>query len=296
MNNDKEIKMKNIGNPYTKPMIVISIVCIISIAACIWSNYRLIMISKQNKDNKIEEKVKPTEEKKEKKEEPVKEEEVNITDETKLALIKKKQSILRNYTSDPIAYIKSRIYERNLTSQELIEERKLTSIIYSLFLEGKYEKLDQTKYPNIKPGKDGATELMTADSVKALYKDMYGNNLDTSTTFPEEIKESFYYSPEYNVYVINAGFGGACGERTTTFDYAFKEDSNHAYVYSSFAYIECRTSNTFIYKDFMKNETYSADGASFELNSTNYEQFHQFKITYAKKGDNYIFDKIEEIK
>ena len=49
MNNDKEIKMKNIGNPYTKPMIVISIVCIISIVTCIVSNNKLICISKQNK-------------------------------------------------------------------------------------------------------------------------------------------------------------------------------------------------------------------------------------------------------
>ena len=46
----------------------------------------------------------------------------------------------------------------------------------------------------------------------------------------------------------------------------------------------------------MKNETYSNEGSSFEINNSNYSQFHQFKITYVKKGDNYIFDKIEKIK
>ena len=48
MSKEKEIKMKKIGSPYTKPIIFVSLVCILSIVACVWSNYRLFKISSRN--------------------------------------------------------------------------------------------------------------------------------------------------------------------------------------------------------------------------------------------------------
>ena len=50
MEKDKEIKMKKIGNPIVKPMIFVSIICILSIVACIWSSYRLSKVPKKNKE------------------------------------------------------------------------------------------------------------------------------------------------------------------------------------------------------------------------------------------------------
>ena len=291
MEKNNEIKMKKLGNPFIKPMIFVSLICILSIVACIWSNYRLVKLSKQNKEEpKVEEKVKP---KKEEKEEPVIEE-IKITDETKLELLKNKQKVLMNYTSSDIVGIISNIYERDLTSEDLIEERKLVSVIYTLFKDEKYEALDKNKYPNIEVNPDGATDIISVDSAKELYTDVYGGNLDISTTFPENIKKSFYYNQEYNVYVVNAGFGGACMDGTRNYDYDYKEDPTHLYVYSSFAYLDnCPFE---VYKDINKTEKFSVTGTDFVLDGSNYEQFHQFKITYLKKGDNYIFDKIEKIK
>jgi hypothetical protein len=294
MANNNEVRMKKLGNPFIKPMIFVSIICILSIAACIWSNYRLAKLSKQNKeDTKVEEKVEPKKE--EEKEEPVIEE-TEITDETKIEVLKNKQIVLNNYTSDQIIFKRSNIYERNLNSIDLIEERKLVSVIYTLYEDKKYEELDKNKYPNIEANKDGATFIISTDLVKELYTNVYGGNLDISTTFPEGIKDSFYYNQEYNVYVVNAGFGGTCGEYTKSYDYDYKEDPTHLYVYSTFAYYECIGGNNTIYKDFMKTENYSTSDSDFVLNDSNYEQFHHYKITYLKKGDNYIFDKIEIIK
>lgn len=293
---DGKSEMKKIGNPNTKPIIFVSIICLISIVACIWSNYRLIKLSKERENEKVEEKVKPkNEEKKKEEEKPVVEEEKDITDEAKLNMLKSKQSVLKNYTSDQIISIKSRIYERDLTSKDLIEERKLISVLYSLYNDKKYEELDKTKYPNINQESDGPIYIISLDSVKELYSGLYGGNIDTSITFPSGVKEHFAFNSEYNVYVVSTGFGGTCMDHSQTYDYAFKEDSNNLYVYSSFAYeSNCPRE---VYKDLEKTEKYSTTAdESFTLDESNYEQFHHFKITYTKKGDNYIFDKIEKIK
>ena len=93
--------------------------------------------------------------------------------------------------------------------------------------------------------------------------------------------------------VVNAGFGGTCGDGTLTYDYKYTEDKNNVYVYSSFAYVKnCPYE---VYKDLEMKDKYEAE-ESFELNNDNYKDFNKYKITYKKDKSNYIFDSIKVLK
>lgn len=278
--------MKNISNPNTKPIILVTMICLLSLAGCIYSNYRLKRIVAENK-SKTELK------EKQKSKEKTSNEEEKLTDTELINTIKSKQIILNNYTNSDIVNKKSYIYEKNITNKELDESKKLVAIIYTLFEEEKYTLLDSSKYPNIEQNPDGTTNIIEENVVKELYKNTFGTDLNVNTPFPETIKESFYYNDEYKVYVINGGFGGACSEGTKTYDYDYKEDNNNIYVYTSVAFYKGCPQE--IFKDIEFKEQYSTTEESFDLNEKNYNEFYKYKITYKKNNNNYIFEKIEKI-
>ena len=253
-------------------------ICVISLCMGIYANYRLIVISKENQ--KIKE-----QEKKKEKVYGVEDEEKEITDGKVLELISKRQEVLKNYTSDQISNKKARIYEKDQNSKELIGENKLVAVLYTLFEDNSSAvELDTAKYPN--------TLILQPDLVKKLYKETFGEELDSSIKIPEDIKDSFYYSDEYGVYVINSGFGGACLDGSITYDYKYTEDSANVYIYSAHAYY--KTCPYEVYKDFDKTEKYETDKI-IRISENNYEDFYNYKITYKKDGNNYIFAKIEKI-
>lgn len=278
--------MEEDNGVYKNVVIFLLSICVISLALGIYANYRLIVISKQNEqENK---------DKNEKIEVIGVEEETEINDELVLDAIKRRQIVLKNYTDDQLTFKKSKIYEKDITSKELEEERKLVAVVYTIFENDKnYELLDREKYPNIVPNRDGNTVIIGGDIVKGLYSDVFGGNLDTNISFPETIKEQFYYNQEYDLYVINTGFGGSCVDGTITYDYKYMEDSENVYVYSTYAYYKnCPYE---VFKDLNMTEKVEGDN-SFELNNDNYESFNKYKITYKKDGNKYIFKNIELIK
>ncbi len=277
-------------NSVNKSVIIFLLsICIISLGLGIYANYRLIKI---NRDNKVAEKKKKVEDNKNK--DNNKDVEKEIKSQELLNMIKDKQVVLKNYTSDDISFKKARIYDNNVDNKSLEEDKKLVAVIYTLFEnDKKYEELDKNKYPNITPNAEGSTLIISSTDVKDLYSKTFGGELDVNTSLPEDLKNNFYYNAEYDVYVINAGFGGSCTDSTLTYDYKYTEDFKHVYVYSAMAYqANCPYE---IYKENDKQNKYEYDGNEFMLDETNYKDFNQYKITYLKNNENYVFDKIEKI-
>ncbi len=262
-------------------------ICVISLCLGIFANYRLIVISKENQRIKEQEKEKD-------KVYGVEEKEKELTDDSIMNVIKRNQVVLKNYTYDQISFKKSRIYEKDQNSNDLVDSQKLIAVLYTLFENDKaYEELDSNKYPNIVPNPEGSTLIINADSVKKLYKDVFGGELDINIKLPDDISNNFYYSNEYDVYVINGGFGGSCNDGSLTYDYKYTNDSSNIYVYSAHAYYKnCPYE---VYKDFDKNEKYEAQD-NLELGENNYQDFYKYRITYKKEGNKYFFAKIEKIK
>ena len=283
--------MKNISNPNTKPIILVTMICLLSLAGCIYSNHRLKRIVEENKS-----KTELKEEQKSSKKisnEKISNEEKKLTDTVIISIIKSKQKILNNYTDSDIVNKKSFIYEKNITNKELDETKKLVAIIYTIFEEEKYTQLDSSKYPNIEQNPDGATNIIEENVAKESYRNTFGTDLNVATPFPDAIKNNFYYNDEYKVYVINGGFGGACSEGTKTYDYDYKEDDNNIYVYTSVAYYKGCPQEVF--KDIEFKEQYPITEEPFDLNEKNYNEFYQYRIAYKKNNNNYIFEKIEKI-
>lgn len=257
-------------------------ICVISLCLGIYANYRLIVITRENKELKEKEKDKVY---------GVEEEETELIDEKVLDTIKRRQVVLKNYTSDDISSIKSRIYEKNQNSKDLLEEQKILAVLYTLFNNDKnYEELDRNKYPNIVSNSEASTLIIKMEDVNKLYTEVFGGKLDTNTKISND---SFYYNAEYDVYVINAGFGGACSDGSLTYDYKYTFDSANVYVYSTHAYYKnCPYE---LYKDFNMTDKYDTV-EPIELGENNYQDFYKYRITYKKKGNNYTFAKIEQIK
>ncbi len=262
---------------YKSVVIFLLTICVISLALGIYANYRLIVINRENHQEKENDN-----------------KEVEIKDNITIDKIKRNQTVLKNYTGDQFTFVKSRIYEKDMTSKDLDEEKKLVAVIYSLYNEfDSFVELDSSKYPNITPNEEGATKIIEAKEVKELYENVFNGKLDVNTEFPEDVKNNFYYNSEYDIYVVNAGFGGTCGDGTLTYDYKYTEDKNNVYVYSSFAYVKnCPYE---VYKDLEMKDKYEAE-ESFELNNDNYKDFNKYKITYKKDKSNYIFDSIKVLK
>lgn len=158
----------------------------------------------------------------------------------------------------------------------------------------------------------------TAESINALSKKLFGeeitNPVETMGKCPMFIYDKtskMYFYPEPRC-------GGTSSSIVKSYKSKFEEKYDEAYAYVSFAFLSPADemvvdSEYIVYKDFdyskdlyfgtltHKNEYQrignSVLAGSFEVDSTNYQNFSEYKFTFKKdKNDNYYFVKVEQTK
>lgn len=158
------------------------------------------------------------------------------------------------------------------------------------------------------------------DSVAQKYKEIFGKTLVKGEI--EEYCGYYKYNKQYDFYY--SGIPG-CGGRTPYselyYKYRYTEDDNHAYVYTSTAVISPTFSTTpegystedapfYVYCDvsylgengIVENAKVCAtlqsydEKEAFTLNTSNYEQYSNYRFVFDKTNDgNYYFSRVEKL-
>ncbi len=143
--------------------------------------------------------------------------------------------------------------------------------------------------------------LFKSDDVKKLYKEVYG--VEPTNTVVENHFPYFYYEKEYDSYFVVLNGGGACGIYFKQYNYKYTEDKDYAYIYTAVAYYNCEP---YVYKDIeLSKQVDEIPGDTFEsaeeIVSSDYvknnmDKLNKYRVVFKKDGNNYVFEKVEEVK
>lgn len=149
------------------------------------------------------------------------------------------------------------------------------------------------------------------DEVDKNYKNLFGTSI-----LNYSIDSNYYSCPMYfydsvnKVYYTNSSCGGLYGGDIPTYINKITEKNNEAYAYVSVGvvdYSETGTGNddnTYIYYGYDSKKVIEKISPSkwdsmnykYEINSSNYDKFSEYKVTLTKDGDNYYYKSIEKTK
>lgn len=219
-------------------------------------------------------------------------------------------------------------YRYGLLKNELTEEDKqfilLNTITWNDMTSSSWEKAKTneniaaliTSYPETYLA--DSTKEVTEETLNAYSEQLFGAKL----TNPKETIGRcplYFYDSSLNMYYYpEPQCGGITNEMVKTYKSKYEEKGDEAYVYVSFAFLSTTGTNSkldkyTIYKDF----TYSTDlyfgniaykdayqtgydssaAENFNIDSTNYEEFSEYKFIFKKdKNNNYYFVKVEQTK
>ena len=230
--------------------------------------------------------------------------EVEIEDQIIIDSLAEKMEYLNNID---FAYGKNitTLYEKNHTKASLSEGQKIGSILSTFELQGKFSDISDAAFKELYPTYYGTFEPneymeIKLDTFLEEYYKVYGTkeilNYNASFTDPE-----FMYSEKYSGYFAYKVTGRTSGEQLLTYNYKYTKDNNKAYVYVALAMDSHAADLTRkLYTDYEKTKVYdkvaSEDVYKFEIDSTNYDDFSKYKVTFAKNDDGgYYFESIENL-
>ena len=245
--------------------------------------------------------------------EEVKNEEKEITDTNTINTLNKKIDIINLYGLS--LFGRSDDIYNNLSKQANTEEAKLYTVLFYLYNNKQYTQDSIDKYPdyydqfkkeqqitnedfNEYPFAAAITDTATViknDDVKKLYKEVYG--IEPSNTKVLSDAPAFYYNEKNNGYYVIITGGGTCPTESIQYNYKYTEDNEKAYVYTAVVYNDC---NEELFKD-INRETSIADIDKETKVDSEYvknimDKLNKYRIVFKKDGNNYVFEKVEEVK
>lgn len=244
---------------------------------------------KEDVDNKVEDKVENE------KEQPVQEEEKDITNKANEKSYGKlvemlEFSNLKSGSPNNSMFVSDLYFKDEVKSEDLSDVSKYYAILtYSDELDWRMESEEDPYFES----------TVDANQVISAIKNLYGGEVSkyTNTIGGCPIYKYNKKSDEYEKYV-GCGFGPA--PATISMVYKITEKDNNTYVYVSVGYVEYddETKET-IYTDVYKKNKYTKAIKEDEhaINSSNYNDFSQYKYTFTKNSDGYTqFVKVEKLK
>lgn len=195
------------------------------------------------------------------------------------------------------------IYQKNTTTKDLTDSQKLSSILFYI-----YKNTEEFNEITIDEFKEVYSELYTGEGddiyefyqvkeqiILDKYKAVYGStpsNYKIDSNCPE-----FRYSDKFKKFYGASRCGGYGGSKILTYNYKFTESDDKAYVYTSVALQVFENETPVIFTDYNKTKEYKRGDAALdvEINSTNYQEFSKYKITFTKSDNNYYFESVEKL-
>ncbi len=248
--------------------------------------------------------------------------EKEITDSATIKTLDDKLNILNNYGADWVSPA-SNLY-KDITNKSMTDGEKLQTILLYLDNNNMFKKEERSKYPNLTgeqmkdiwgPSEEGDVitdmyigeddnlyHLIEASTVKDYYKRLFGG--EPSTTKVKNTYPTYYYEQAYDIYVQVTRGGGTCGTRMGQYNYKYTEDKQYAYIYTVVGYTSCMDD---YYKDIDLEEVAVKANVPEDLENyveqdindvvkKNMDKFNKYRVVFKKDGDNYIFEKVEEVK
>ncbi len=259
-------------------------------------------------DNLIPVKEQKQEENKEEEKKEEKKEESTITDNKTVAEFKLRAYYLGNIGVS-FEKLVSPVFSKNTKASDLTPADRLHAILMgALTVESKYESLtDAAAYQELFPDLAANTandmsviKVIDSSFIESRYKLVFGEN-PTNTNL-EDTCPHFVYSEKYKKYYINPYCGNVVvNESINQFAYKVTSDGEKFYVYISVAtYKQNEDGSVSVYKDPGLTEKYKdfateAEYTNFEINSSNYNEFSKYKITFVKNGEEYAFSSLDKV-
>lgn len=251
------------------------------------------------------------EEKKEKNNKKVIEEEKDITDTTIISNLDQKIAYIDNISSSDsksnsrnnrYAFRNGEISDFGDIFNNFNDDLKLRIVLDSLLDLKQFESVKDKNNPLIKDYIVGFSESMVSQisvsKVEEQYQKFFGNNVSEHKSFGECF--SYKYDQENKLYFrMEPQCGGTNPNPIYSYKNRYSVKGNEAYVYVNYG---SGMLGSNIYKDIMNKEIYKSNVSdeiisNFKIDSTNYQDFSEYKFTFEKdKNNNYYFKSLERIK
>ena len=257
-------------------------------------------------DNLIPAKEQKKEEPVEKEEEPKPSSEEAVVTDSKLVAEFKLRAYYMGNIGVNFANLISPIFSKDTKVEDLTDTMKIQSILMGeLTIEKNYKDLaDENEYKEVFPTESAnpsyqmaAIKYVDAATVSARYKMIYGKE-PTHASIPDNCP-IYVYNEKYNKYYMNPYCGDKVDNRSINqFAYKITAKDDKYYVYISVAtFYSNEDGSIIVYKDPKLEEKYKdyKTAEEFQIDSSNYDNFSKYKITFVKNGEEYTFSSIEKI-
>ena len=196
-------------------------------------------------------------------------------------------SNLKSGSPNDSIFVSDLYFKDEVKSEDLSDESKYYAILtYS-------DELDWMV------GSDEVESTVDANQVISVIKNLYGGEVSKYTKTVGGCPV-YKYNKKSDVYEKYVGCGFGPAPATISMVYKITEKDNNTYVYVSVGYEEYDAeTDKNIYTDVYKKNKYTKAIKSDEdtINSSNYNDFSQYKYTFTKNSDGYTqFVKVEKLK
>lgn len=238
--------------------------------------------------------------------------EEELTDASLLKIITDKAEMIVSPSFISNFYIKGDYFDNLYKNTELTESNKILLVLekqkgssinidVETMSNNEFKKLYNQEWPN-ESVRDEAMKQYGLSGINNDYRYLFGTNI--SSYMDIESCPSYYYDSVNKVYFSYSQCGGLDGVSILTYINRLSTKGNDIYVYVSIgkmSIIEDSSPYKYnIYSDYgEKNklqEINGDDSLSFKIDSSNYEKFSEYKLTFTKDGNDYYYKSIERTK
>ncbi len=306
----------NNSNNKSNNKLLIIVIAILVIIVMALMGY--IIMNKDFKENDKKPETKQEEKEQEEKEREIKDIDVikNISTKIDLLVAKDKESVEYEASKNLIGYnFRFGFLKNELTSEDkqkiVMESLEWEKITGDAWKDNQEMSTYINNYLEILPEASvfEDNEQITAEKANQKSVELFGKEITNPVSIIEKCSKYIYDATSKLYFRPYTACGGSSGGTISSYKSKFTKKGNVAYAYVSFAFVIPSGNEEYkAYKDFdidgerinYKNEYQTSRPVSpeyFKLDSTNYQDFSEYKFTF-KKGDNgnYYFVDVEQVK
>ena len=151
---------------------------------------------------------------------------------------------------------------------------------------------------------DSQFAQISYETIEKEYFNLFGTSIPKSALKDYDTCPNYYYDSANNVYFLYIACGGISLDENVTYvnKITKKDDNIYAYISVGRIFGEEKTSNPgsydmVLYGDYAKkNKLEILENSIYSINSSNYDKFSEYKMTFNKNGNDYYYQSIERTK